>query len=86
MFYYLSFFRLCSVSEFDSVVTEFELLSAVFLVTPNGIWFPLDVLLVAVLFQMRKLGFKFQLLPRMEGFKFAVPLNASTVIFFYQVR
>jgi len=48
----------------------------------GGRWFPSDVLLVAVLFQMRKMGFKFQLLPRMEGFKFAVPLNASTVIFF----
>jgi hypothetical protein len=48
----------------------------------DGRWFPLDVLLVAVLFQMRKLWFKFQLLPRMEGFKFAVPLNAATVIFF----
>jgi len=50
----------------------------------DGRWFPLDVLLAAVLFQMRKLGFKFQLLPRMEGFKFAVPLNASTVIFFME--
>jgi hypothetical protein len=31
--------------------------------------------------QMRKLGFKFQLLPRMGGFKFTVPLNASIVYF-----